>query len=68
MLALRRFFRFWYDFLVGDRWELFLGPIIALLVVWVIAGAGLPGMVSGFLLFGLIVAVGGVSIAWALRG
>jgi hypothetical protein len=67
MLALRRFFRFWYDFLVGDRWELFLGPIVALLVVWLIAGAGFPGMVPGFLLFGLVVSVGGVSIAWALR-
>jgi len=67
MPALRRFLRFWYDFLVGDRWELFLGPIVALLVAWLIAGAGSPGLVSGLLLFGLVVAVGGVSIAWALR-
>jgi len=67
MPALRRFLRFWYDFLVGDRWELFLGPIVALLGAWLIAGAGSPGLVSGLLLFGLVVAVGGVSIAWALR-
>ena len=67
MPALRRFLRFWYDFLVGDRWELFLGPIIALLAAWLIAGAGFPGMVSGLLLFGLVVAVGGVSVVWAVR-
>jgi hypothetical protein len=67
MRALRRFLRFWYDFLVGDRWELFLGPIGALLAARLIAGAGFPGIVSGLLLFGLVVAVGGVSIGWALR-
>ena len=67
MRALRRFLRFWYDFLVGDRWELFLGPIVALLVAWIIAGAGLPGMMSGLLLFGLVVAVGGVSVVWTVR-
>ena len=63
----RSFFRFWYDFLVGDRWELFVGPIAALLVAWLATQAGLPAPVTGVLLFGLVATVGGVSVGWALR-
>lgn len=67
MRYLRSFFGFWYDFLVGDRWELFVGPILALVVAWLAVRANLPAPVSGVLLFVLVAGVGGVSIAWALR-
>jgi len=64
----RAFLGFWYDFLVGDRWELFLGPIAALAVVWLATLAGVPAPVTGALLFVLLAGVGGLSIGWALRG
>lgn len=67
MRYVRSFFRFWYDFLVGDRWELFLGPIAALFLAWLAVRANLPGLVTGALLFALVAAVGGLSIAWAVR-
>jgi hypothetical protein len=63
----RAFFRFWYDFLVGDRWELFLGPIAALFVTWLALQAGVPPAMAGALLFGLVILVGGTSIGWAIR-
>jgi hypothetical protein len=56
------FGRFWYDFLIGDRPELFVGPIVALALVAVIAQPGWPAA-SGLLLFGLIVASGGWGLA-----
>jgi hypothetical protein len=67
MRSVRDFFGFWYDFLVGDRWELFAGPIAALGVAWLAVRAGVPGPLSGVLLFVLLAAVGSLSIGWALR-
>ncbi len=67
MRYLRSFFRFWYDFLVGDRWELFVGPILALVMAWLAVRANLPAPLSGVLLFAMIVGVGGLSISWAVR-
>ena len=66
MTFLRRFFQFWYDFLVGDRWELFLGPLAALAIVAAAASAGLAG-IAGALLFLLVAGVGAFSVAWAVR-
>jgi len=56
------FGRFWYDFLIGDRPELFVGPIAALVLVALLIQAGW-GAVTGLLLFGLIVASGGLGLA-----
>jgi len=56
------------DFLVGDRWELFAGPIAALLVAWLATRASVPAPATGALLFVLVAAVGGLSIGWAMRG
>ena len=56
------FGRFWYDFLIGDRPELFLGPIIALAGVGLLIQAGWS-VLSGLLLFGLVVASGGLGLA-----
>lgn len=67
MGALWAFGRFWYDFLVGDRWELFAGPIAALVLAGAVTRAGVPGLLAGGLLFLSITLVGGASIAWALR-
>jgi hypothetical protein len=64
---LRRFGRFWYDFLVGDRWELFVGPIVVLVVTWVLVNLGVPAGIAGLVLFGGVVAVGAISIADTIR-
>jgi len=63
MTWLRRFGSFWYDFLVGDRWELFAGPIAALAIAALLVAMGVPGGVVGVLLFVGIVAVGAASVA-----
>ncbi len=55
------FGRFWYDFLIGDRPELFVGPIAALTIVALLTRAGLSAA-NGLLLFALVVAVGGWSL------
>jgi hypothetical protein len=67
MRYVRSFFDFWYDFLVGDRPELFLGPIAALTLAWIAVRANLAAPLSGVLLFVLVAAVGSLSIAWAIR-
>jgi hypothetical protein len=67
MGVLRRFVAFWYDFLVGDRWELFVGPIVVLALAWVLVGAGVPGAVAGLVLFVGVAVVAGLSIADATR-
>jgi hypothetical protein len=59
------FGRFWYDFLIGDRPELFVGPIAGLVLVALLIQAGW-GAVSGLLLFGLVVASGGLGLAHEL--
>jgi hypothetical protein len=55
------FGHFWYDFLVGDRPELFVGPIAGLAILALAVQRGWAGA-GGLLLFGLVVASGG----WAL--
>jgi hypothetical protein len=67
MRYLRAFFGFWYDFLVGDRPELFVGPIAALILAWLTVRANLTAPLSGVLLFVLVATIGGLSIAWAIR-
>ena len=67
MAFLRRFVGFLYDFLVGDRWELFLGPILALAIVGIALAAGLDGAAAGLILFVLIAGVAAVSVVWAVR-
>ncbi len=67
MRLVRAFFGFWYDFLVGDRWELFVGPIAALFLAWVGVRASVPAPLAGVFLFAVLAAVGGVSVAWATR-
>ncbi len=67
MRYVRAFGAFWYDFLVGDRWELFLGPIGALLLVRLLVVARVPADVTGFVLFALVAGVGAASVGSALR-
>ena len=66
MTLLRAFGRFWLDFLVGDRLELFIGPIVALALTGVAVRVGLSGLLAGFLLLGMVLGIGALSLAMAL--
>ncbi len=63
MRYLRRFLAFWYDFLVGDRWELFVGPMVALAVGWALVGAHVAAAVAGFVMFVMVAGIGALSVA-----
>jgi hypothetical protein len=67
MRYLRQFGRFLYDFLVGDSWELFVGPIVGLLAAWALLQIGLPPAVVGGLLVVAVLLVGAINVALALR-
>jgi hypothetical protein len=67
MRYVRGFFTFLYDFLVGDSWELFVGPLVVLGIGALLAAAGVAAGVVGVLLFLGIVVVMAVNLTLALR-
>jgi hypothetical protein len=64
---LRAFGSFWYDFLIGDRPELFIGSIVVLGLVWIAINMGFSPTVAGGLLTVLILLLAGLSIWSATR-
>jgi len=64
---LRAFGAFWYDFLIGDRPELFVGSIVVLALVWLAIQAGLDAGLAGFVLTVAILIVGGLGVLTASR-
>jgi hypothetical protein len=66
--SVRRAFAFLYDFLVGDAWELFVGPIAGVIVASILLQAGLGAAATGLLLFLVVVFVGAVHLVQVLRG
>jgi len=63
--AIRGFFNFWYDFFIGDAWELAAGAVIALVVAWVLAQAA-NGV--AWLVFPIcVLAALAVSVLWYAR-
>lgn len=68
MKYVRQFGRFLYDFLVGDAWELFVGPLVALVIAWAVLSVGLDGALVGVLLFLLVLGVAAINLTIALRG
>ena len=67
MRYLRAFGAFWYDFLIGDRPELFIGSIVALGLVWLAIDVGFSPTAAGGLLTVLILVLAGLSIWSATR-
>jgi hypothetical protein len=67
MRYVRGFFRFLYDFLVGDSWELFVGPLVVLGIGALLAGAGVSATVVGVFLFVGVVAVMAINLTLSLR-
>jgi hypothetical protein len=68
MTYVRRFFQFFYDFLVGDAWELFVGPLVGLLVAWLLVQLGVETAVAGGALFVAVLVVVVAHLSIALRG
>ena len=64
----RQLFNFLYDFLVGDAWELFVGPIVAVVLAWVLIQVGLDTAAVGVILFASVAVVAALHIGVALRG
>ena len=67
MRYLRLFRAFWYDFLIGDRPELFVGSIVVLGLVWLAVHMGLSPTAAGGFLTVLILLLAGLSIWSASR-
>jgi hypothetical protein len=67
MSYVSRFFRFWYDFLVGDSPELFVGPLAAMAAVGVALGIGLDPALAGPIFFLLLAGVAGLSLLRSVR-
>ena len=61
MNLVRGFFYFWYDFLVGDAWDIAAGVIVALLVLWVAVQA-LP---AASMWLGPFLALAVILLTWA---
>jgi hypothetical protein len=62
MRVLLAFGRFWFDFLIGDRPALFVGPIAGLALAAVSVQLGLAAA-GGLLLFGFVILSGGWVLA-----
>jgi hypothetical protein len=67
MKYVRSFFAFLYDFLVGDQWELFIGPIVVLVVCALLVKAEVPVDAVGLLFFIGIVGVMTFNLTISLR-
>jgi hypothetical protein len=67
MKYLRKFGAFWYDFLIGDRPELFVGSIVILAATWALMQIGLGHVIAGWLLSILVLVLGGASVLIATR-
>ena len=63
----RAFLRFWSDFLIGDRLELFIGPVVALIVAALLVRADVSSAVVGVLFFASIALIGAFSVGLATR-
>jgi ABC-type uncharacterized transport system permease subunit len=63
----RSFGAFWYDFLVGDRPELFVGAIVVLALAWLAIEMGVDSAIAGGMLTVLLLGLGWVSLALATR-
>lgn len=58
--VVRAFFLFWYDFLVGDAWDIAAGVVLLLVAFWFVARSQ-PAATP---LLGPLLAVGVVLLTW----
>jgi hypothetical protein len=67
MTYLRQFGAFLFDFLVGDAWELFLGPLAAVAIGWGLLQLGVQAGIVGGLLFATVIGIAALHVGLALR-
>lgn len=67
MRYLTAFFRFWYDFLVGDDWKIAAGIIITLLLT-AAAAHWLSATVAAAVILAGVLLNGGLALRRSLRG
>lgn len=66
MNYVRGFFAFWYDFIIGDAWEVAAGVLIALVVTAALASTDLRNI--AWLILPIIVGLSlTLSLFWAAR-
>ena len=66
MKYVRGFFAFWYDFIVGDAWEVAAGVVFALVVSAMLAASDLKNVV--WLILPVIVSLSlALSLIWHVR-
>lgn len=66
MKQLRGFVTFWYDFIVGDAWEVALGVVIALALVALVVRAGYAVQIWPLLPLSVALVLSG-SLFWYAR-
>jgi len=64
---LRAFGAFWYDFLVGDRPELFVGSIAILAAIWLGVRVGLDAGLASLVMTVLVLGLAAASLWRATR-
>lgn len=63
MTYVQRFFAFWYDFVIGDAWDVAAGVVVALVITGVLAHTGENlARAMGFVLVAAIIGVVGLSL------
>ena len=66
MKYVRGFFAFWYDFIVGDAWEVAVGVVVTLALAWLAVRAGLAREAWPIVPLGVVIALAG-SLYWQTR-
>jgi len=64
--AVLGFLRFWYDFIVGDAWEVAVGVVVTLALAWLAVRAGLAREAWPIVPLGVVIALAG-SLYWQTR-
>jgi hypothetical protein len=59
MERLRRFGRFWVDFIIGDAWEIAAGLVVTLIAIWVIVEE-----IGGDLLLSFVLLASLLTLTW----
>lgn len=69
MKYIRGFFLFWYDFLIGDAWEVAAGVVLALIFIYLLLhyAAGTSIEVTSAILFPVIVVALLTFSIWRVR-
>jgi hypothetical protein len=69
MAFITGFFRFWYDFIVGDAWEIAAGIVVVLAIGAVLLATGVvvPEVVPPLVAAGIVLVVAGSIWAEARR-